>query len=382
MELHPEAVMRIAYILPHGWRFAGWSPSDVLERYHFSTHIASAMQRLGHEVSLILLHESVSTPTILQTEPFPIEVLPISFSFPLVRFGADVSFPLIRKIRNLDVDVLHIHGCFYESLPWFVKAAKAPVVVQWHGGRMVRLQRVSLRATYRKVRRIIIPFRAVRELFLGMVPSPETLALVALPLRPEAQTAVPRSHYGQGVPRLLYVGRIPRPGRDLWDRRLDILLRILGRLGATNFSLDVVGDGPGRSLCEKIATQEGIADVVRFHGYLSLDRLLPLYKNSDLTVVPFSLIDLTGTWVAQIQESLGVGTPVLAFSPDNQFSEHDLGWRISSEPTAAVIQLKTILSRPEAIERKGRNGPPLVHTLCDEQTVSRQLESVYRTVET
>jgi glycosyltransferase involved in cell wall biosynthesis len=148
-------------------------------------------------------------------------------------------------------------------------------------------------------------------------------------------------------------------------------------MGPTRFFFDVVGDGPGRSLCEKISNEEGIEDAVNFHGYLGLDEILTLYRNSDLTVVPFCLLDLTGTWVAQIQESLGVGTPVVAFSSNNTYSEHDIGWRISTDPGAAIVQLRNILSRPDAIETKGKNGPPLVHGECDERTVSRQLESVY-----
>ena len=372
--------MKIAYVLAHGWRFAGWSVSDVVQRYHFAKQLAVAMARLGHEVTLILLHESVRETIVLQADPFRMEVLPVTFTVPLVRFGGEVSVPLLRRIRSLEVDVLHIHGCFYEALPWLVRAARAPIVLQWHGGRMVPFQRASLRAAYRKARRIIIPFPAVRQLFRGMVTSPETFDVIALPLRPEAQAATPKSDYGMGIPRLLYVGRIPWPGRDLWDRRLDILLRMLGRLDSTKFFLDIAGDGPGRSLCERIAQQEGIENAVRFHGYLPLDELLPLYRNSDLTVVPFSLLDLTGTWVAQIQESLGVGTPVLAFSPDNTFSEHELGWRISADPEAGTAQLRAILSHRDAFEAKGRNGPPFVHQQCDEQTVSRQLDSVYRAV--
>jgi glycosyltransferase involved in cell wall biosynthesis len=373
--------MRICYVLPHGWRFASWSLSDVLERYHFSKHIASAMAHLGHEVTLVLLHESVRTHRVVQTEPFRIEIFPVTFTIPLFRFGGDFSLPLIRKVRRLDVEVLHVHGCFYESLPWLVGEANVPTVLQWHGGRLTPLHRAAFLPAYRKSRRIIIPFMAVRDLFPRMGPRTEKFEVIPLPLRPEVRTATPKSQYGRGVPRLLCVGRIPRPGRNLWDRRLDILLQILGRMRATRFFLDVVGDGPGRSLCEKIAREEGIADVVNFHGYLGLDQILALYRNSDLNVVPFSLPDLTGTWVAQIQESLGVGTPVVAFSPNNTYSEHDIGWRISADPVEGTAQLKNILSRPDVIESKGRDGPSLVRSQCDEQTISRQLESLYRATE-
>jgi len=205
----------------------------------------------------------------------------------------------------------------------------------------------------------------------------EKFEIVPLPLRPEALAATSKSHYGRGIPRLLYVGRIPEPGRTLWDRRLDIFLRILGRIGASKFFFDVAGDGPGRPLCEKIAKAEGLDDAIKFHGYLGLDQILTLYRNSDLTVVPFWLLDLTGTWVAQLQESLAVGTPVVSFSPDKRWSQHEIGWRISADPEAGAIQLKDILARPDILEVKGKNGPPLVRSKCDERTVSRQLESVY-----
>ena len=374
--------MRIAYVLPHGWRFANWSVADVLERYHFSKHIASAMTRLGHEVTLLLLHESVQTQTVVQTEPFRIEILPTSFTVPLFRFGGDFSLPLLQRIRRLDVDVMHVHGCYYETLPLLLRSARAPTVLQWHGGRMTPLHRFAFGPTYRKSRRIIIPFAAVRTLFPRMAPRAEKFEIVPLPLRPEALSAAPKSRYGGGIPRLLYVGRIPQPGRTLSDRRLDIFLRILGRMGTTKFCLDVAGDGPGRSFCEQLARAEGIDDATNFHGYLGLDEILTLYRNSDLTVVPFGLIDLTGTWVAQIQESLVVGTPVVSFSPDRTWSEHEIGWRISADVDAGAAQLKKILARPDIIEEKGKKGPPLVHSECDEQTVSRQLESVYRSFET
>jgi len=204
--------------------------------------------------------------------------------------------------------------------------------------------------------------------------------VVPLPLRPEAQASEPKTHYPRRSPRLLCVGRIPQARRDLSDRRLDVVLRILAHLRDAAWSLDVVGDGPGRSFCERLAEREGIANAVRFHGYLGLSQVLPLYRDSDLSIVPFSLPDLTGTWVAQCQESLAVGTPVVAFSSDGDFSEHSVGWRISTDPLLGAAQLKSIISHPDAMEEKGKNGRSLVHELCDEARVSRQLEAIYRTI--
>ncbi len=372
--------MRIAYLLPHGWRFAGWSPSDVLHRYHFSRHIASSMAALGHEVSLLMLHESVRKETVVQTEPFRIAFFPVTFAIPLARFGGDFSLPLLRAVRDLGAEALHVHGCFYDSLPWLVRAARAPIVLQWHGGGLGRFHRRTLRRALRETRRIIIPFPAIREIFQGVRLESQKFDVVPLPLRPEAQASEPKTHYPRRSPRLLCVGRIPQARRDLSDRRLDVVLRILAHLRDAAWSLDVVGDGPGRSFCERLAEREGIANAVRFHGYLGLSQVLPLYRDSDLSIVPFSLPDLTGTWVAQCQESLAVGTPVVAFSSDGDFSEHSVGWRISTDPLLGAAQLKSIISHPDAMEEKGKNGRSLVHELCDEARVSRQLEAIYRTI--
>lgn len=372
--------MRIAYVLPHGWRFAGWSPSDVLHRYHFSRHIASSMAALGHEVTLFLLHESVRNEAAVQEDPFRITFYPVTFAIPFARFGADFSVPLFRGIREVGADAVHVHGCFYESLPWLIRAARAPVILQWHGGRLDRFHRTTLRRSFTKTKRIIIPFPAIRGIFGGAGLESQKFDVVPLPLRPEAQAIEPKARYTRRIPRLVCVGRIPRGRRDLSDRRLDVLLKILGRLRDAQWSLDVVGDGPGRSFCEHLAKHQGIDRAVKFHGYLGLSQVLHLSRDSDLSIVPFALPDLTGTWVAQCQESLSVGTPVVAFSSNGAFSEHSLGWRISADPVLGAEHLKSILSQPEVLEEKGKAGPPLVRELCNEGRVSRQLEAIYRIV--
>jgi len=373
--------MRITYVLPHGWRFAGWSIEDLLSRYHFSKHLASAMARLDHEVILLLLHEDLQKATILQESPFRIEAFPVTMTIPFLRFGGDLSRPLIRRIERTEADVVHIHGSFYEALRGLVRAAKAPVVVQWHGGRATPLHRFLFRAAYRDVRRILIPFPAARDLFRGILDTPSRFEVVPLPLRPEAEAALPKTEYGFEHPRFLYVGRIAQPGGNLWERRLDLVLRMLSRLKATRFTLDVVGEGPGRTACERIANEEGIGGSVFFHGYLSLDELLPLYRDAVLTLVPFVLPDLTGTWVAQVQESLAVGTPVVAFSPDRTLKDDGVGWRISPDPELGASHLMRVLSRPETIETKGRVAPFQVRAQCREQAVSALLLSVYRGLE-
>lgn len=372
--------MRLAYVLPHGWRFAGWSLEDVLKRYHFSKHLAGLMSRRGHEVTLLLLHEDLDAPRVLQTEPFRIEAFPISARLPLLRFGGDFSRPLVRSMERTRAEVVHIHGCFYEALPWLARASDAPTVVQWHGGRVPPLHGPILRRTYRRMARILIPFEAARGAFRGTVTGRPGIEVVPLPLRPEVVASPIRSEYGGAPAKLLYVGRIARPRGNLWERRLDVLLRILGNLESHEFRLDVIGEGPGTEQCKAIARAVGLQDRVRFHGYQDLGRILGFCREADLTVAPVYLADLTGTWGAQLQESLAVGTPVLAFHPEGRLTQHELGWRISADADRGAGELASILADRAALESIGRKAPALVRAACGEERVAGQLEQIYETV--
>src|SRR5262249_10640602 len=66
-------------------------------------------------------------------------------------------------------------------------------------------------------------------------------------------------------PRLLWVGRIDR------EKRLDVLLESFAALcarRAEKLELDVVGRGPRRGELESLARRLGVADRVRFRGYV------------------------------------------------------------------------------------------------------------------
>jgi len=372
--------MKLVFLLPHGWGFAAWKLSDVLARYHFSTHYAQALSRRGHEVVLLLVHESLSHPVLLQTQPYRVEAFPVSVKLPFLRFGGEISLSLVKRVARLDAHVLHIHGCFYEALPLLVLLSRAPVLLQWHGGTSLPFHTTALRLAYRKVQRVIIPFRGVTHVLKGIFPNEGMYDVVPLPLRAEISDAPPKEKYSSIPTHLLYVGRIPSPQRTLWERRVDLLIKLLAHLRSTRLRLDVVGDGPGRPYCERLAQSEGIASSITFHGFKDLLEVIPMYRDADLTVVPFAPPDLTGTWVAQVQESLALGTPVIAFSPSGDLIEHETGWRISPHPPSGAEHLARILSDADAIQTKGRRASEIVRSACGEQTVFDTLETVYERV--
>src|SRR5437867_2892121 len=170
MDVRREESMRIGYVVPHGWKFSGWSLADVMNRYHYSKHVASLVSELGHQVTLWISHEELTEPRILQSKPFRIEGFPVSFTLPVLKFGGDFSLPLIRRLRNLEVDVVHVHGCFDEALLPILLAAPAPPVLQWHGGRVLPFHRALGRAVCARAQKIVIPFDAVKGSLRAVAP--------------------------------------------------------------------------------------------------------------------------------------------------------------------------------------------------------------------
>jgi glycosyltransferase involved in cell wall biosynthesis len=90
------------------------------------------------------------------------------------------------------------------------------------------------------------------------------------------------------------------------------LLRAAYELKACGFDIEVelVGDGPERAVLETLGKELGIADRVRFRGWLSPDQVRGVMKQAALLVHPSSgLGDAVPT---VIKESMACGTPVVA----------------------------------------------------------------------
>lgn len=84
---------------------------------------------------------------------------------------------------------------------------------------------------------------------------------------------------------ILFVGRLPASHAQ---KRPDLLLEAFSYLSRTRSSakLHLVGDGPGRSSLERLASQLGIASRTEFHGYLSDQDLDHLYDHIGCLVLP------------------------------------------------------------------------------------------------
>jgi glycosyltransferase involved in cell wall biosynthesis len=83
-----------------------------------------------------------------------------------------------------------------------------------------------------------------------------------------------------GDVRLLFVGRIVRTkgSRDA--------IRALALVPDLPVVLDVVGDGFDRAACESLAAELGLAERVRFHGWLPRAQIDTIYRSADIFFFP------------------------------------------------------------------------------------------------
>lgn len=84
----------------------------------------------------------------------------------------------------------------------------------------------------------------------------------------------------EGDPSLLYVGRLDRV------KRLDDAILALSREGLTQAVLHIVGRGPDRDRLRKLATQAGVAERVRFHGFVPDVEVAAMAAGANCFVLP------------------------------------------------------------------------------------------------
>lgn len=154
------------------------------------------------------------------------------------------------------------------------------------------------RRIWRGAHRVVANSHALRSLALGSAPDMAIdVILNGTDLSPWNGTR----GGGSGL-RVLAVSRlIARKG-------LDVLIKAIDRLRAEPFSLDIAGDGPDRALLEQLARSCGVADRVRFHGFMDRPALASLYEQADI----FVLASLAESCSMALLEAMGWGLPIIA----------------------------------------------------------------------
>ena len=205
--------------------------------------------------------------------------------------------------------------CFYSpaGTEYRLRAAdpatgKAPVGTTFVSGILRRLERRALRASDRIV--------VLSEFSRGLVQQTHARVLtptVAIPAGVDLDRFLPAKDRAA----VRHVLRLPENSlllltiRDLEQRMgIDTLFRALRSLSlAGRYQCLVGGQGPLRGFLEKLAADLGLAERVRFLGYIPEEELPLYYQAADLFVLPSRCHEGFGLVTV---EALACGTPVVA----------------------------------------------------------------------
>lgn len=237
-----------------------------------------------------------------------------------------VALPYSRAATRSfkELDIVHSHTPFSMGLVAVGAAARyhIPHVNTYHTHLMEDRQYLprALRPPERETGKIIAAFcnrctlitapsTAFKEALLGygvhrpirVFPFGVKLSLFQQPPTwdPRAQLNIPR-----GAKLFLYAGRLAI------EKNLPFLIHAYKQIHAQDPSsvLVLAGDGPLREWTEAQVKEMGLADAVRFTGFLDHPRLVDLYKAADL----FLFASKTETQGLVLVEAMAAGTPAIA----------------------------------------------------------------------
>jgi glycosyltransferase involved in cell wall biosynthesis len=162
------------------------------------------------------------------------------------------------------------------------------------------------------------------------------------------------------VPTFLYVGRLKR------YKGIDVALQALAlaRRARPDLRLDVAGTGDYRPALEALAARLGLADAVRFLGFVSDAEKLALLRSAWANVFPSP----KEGWGITVLEAGACGTPSLASdSPGLRDSvrHEETGYLVPHGDAAALAaRMLELAAAPALVERLGRGARTFaeVHT--------------------
>jgi len=281
----------------------------------------------------------------------------------------------VRTRRNFDPQVVHAHWWFPNGVvgAWLGRLSHVPLVTTLHGTDVRLARTVSV----------------AKPMFAHVLRHSAAVTAVSNWLKDETEALVPGVHpivapmpvntdlFGPGSSRdgqrLLFVGRLmPQKG-------VEHLLHALA-LMKSSASLDIVGDGMGRSSLKDLAQQLGVSSRIRWHGQLPHSELPALYQRAAAVVVPS--VD-EGLGLVAV-EALLCETPVVAFDSGglrDVIQHNKTGVLVKPGDRAALAAaLDDLLARDGRGSELGRAGRLYALSAFAPESAARRYAGIYRQV--
>jgi len=269
--------------------------------------------------------------------------------------------PLLETIKP---DVVHCHCLFSPvSLAWLCK--RVPTVFTLHSlhllprrsgcepmtalGQYERLLRRVMRPALRRLASWIAPSEAFAEEIRGEGYQRVTVVPHFTDKRPSS-----RDDRTEGET-ILFVGRLSA------EKGIEVFLDALPLLRAQSWRAVVIGEGPLEAPAKQRVVQEGLADRVRFAGWLSGADLDREYERAAVLAVPSTVKEAFG--LVGI-EAMAFGKPVVAFDAGGireWLQDGKTGYLVrQGDPSDLATRIDEVLQHPERARAMGEAGQRLV----------------------
>jgi glycosyltransferase involved in cell wall biosynthesis len=178
------------------------------------------------------------------------------------------------------------------------------------------------------------------------------------------------------IPTFLYVGRLKRyKGVETAVRAIALVRR-----SGVEVQLDVAGQGDDRPRLERLAAALGVADAVRFLGFVSEAEKRTLLRRAWATVFPSP----KEGWGITNVEAAACGTPaVAADSPGLRDSvrQEETGLLVPcDDPPALAAALTRLAADPALVARLGAGGRAFAATLSWDDAAAQTVDHLTATV--
>ena len=364
--------MKVGIVCPYDWSAPGGVQVHVRD-------LAVALQRLGHEVSVLApCDDDIDLPPYVVSAGGAV-TLSYNGSKAKVAFGPVTTRRVRKWIRKGEFDVLHVHEPLSPSVSilscW---AARGPVVATWHSSMQrsralaamyplaqTALEKVSARIAVSEAARqtlvehmggdaVLIPNGGDCSAFGGVDPLP--------------------GWPGEGHS-LLFLGRIDEPRKGL-----QVLLEALPAIAERHPDVRLLVAGPGDVDEFRHALPAEVADRVEFLGLVSEEVKARAFVSADVYVAPNTGGESFGI---VLLEAMASGTPVLA-SDIEAFRRVGDGGRAGAtfvnEDSADLARVAGArLDDAEERARLGREGLLRAEEF-DWETVAKRVVEVYDAV--
>lgn len=262
-----------------------------------------------------------------EADTFRFKSMPFVFQ-PEMRFASPVSIEALRRLDEVDLDVIHSHDPFAIGLFGlaFARRHRIPYVHTYHTLYPEYVHYVwETRLTKKLAERLSRDFCQACDSIVAPSTKVENYLRrwgVTVPIE-VIPTGIDSTRYSTADPeraaalrdRLLleesdriaiFVGRLGR------EKNVETLIRALWHCTCPDTVLVIVGDGPHRDALEELAEELGVSTRVRFAGYLQRDDVIAAYHIAQALV----FASTTETQGLVVAEAMAAGLPVIAIEDE------------------------------------------------------------------